>query len=57
MLNSHHVASRRLVHSARQLYFFQQKRAEKDVYDNDERKDDKEDSKVMFLVTISAKAS
>ncbi len=49
MLNSHHVASRRIVHSARQLFFFQQKKAEKDIYDNVDTKEDKEDSKVYVL--------
>ena len=49
MLNSHHTASKRLVHSARQLYFFHQKKVEKDAYGNDDRREEKEDNKVYVL--------
>ncbi len=49
MLNSHNATSRRLVHSTRQLYFFHQKKVEKDAYDNDDIRDEKEDSKVYVL--------
>jgi hypothetical protein len=49
MLNSQHVINRRIVHSAKHLYFFQQKRDQMDSYDCDEGKDEKEDNKVYVL--------
>ena len=49
MLNNQDASNRRLVHTARQLYFLNQKNAEKDIDEKNEIKDDKEDSKVYVL--------
>ena len=56
MLNSQYAPGRRLVNSARQLYFFQKKRAEKNAYHQEDIKEQKEeiideieDSKVYEL--------
>jgi len=49
MLDNQKVASRRLVLSARELYFFQQKKQQTNKHIDDDLKDDKEDSKVYVL--------
>ena len=49
MLDNQKVASRRLVLSARELYFFQQKKQQTNKHIDDDLIDDKEDNKVYVL--------
>lgn len=49
MLGNQNVASRRLVLSAKQIYFFHQKRKQDDKDIRDELMEEKEDNKVYVL--------